>query len=123
MVTVKHNVVEFNFLRPKAHSVCVAGDFNGWRRDDLPMTKSRQGFWKAKIRLPQGTFRFRYLADGQWYTDFAAFGVEPGPYGPVGVVYVPESKHISHRTTHVWNRTSQVAHQVDEPELLATSEI
>jgi len=89
VVTVKRNVARFNFLRPQAHKVCVAGDFNGWSQDDLPMVRSRRGYWKATVRLPQGSFRFRYCADGQWYTDFAAFGIEPSPNGPVGIVYIP----------------------------------
>jgi 1,4-alpha-glucan branching enzyme len=94
MVTVTHCEAEFRFLRPGAHKVYLAGDFNGWRQDDLPMVRSRKGYWTAKVQLPHGSFRFRYFADGQWFTDFAAFGVEPGPYGPVGIVYVPESEPV-----------------------------
>lgn len=89
MVTVKGEAVEFRFFRPNAERVHVVGDFNGWRVDGLPMERSPQGYWQARLRLPAGTFRFRYYADGQWYTDFASFGIEPGPYGPVGIVYVP----------------------------------
>jgi 1,4-alpha-glucan branching enzyme len=90
MVRVMENVAEFRFYRPGAHRVHLAGDFNGWRADELPMARTPEGFWQARVRLPGGTFRFRYFADGQWYTDYAAFGVEPGPYGPVGVVFVPD---------------------------------
>jgi 1,4-alpha-glucan branching enzyme len=90
MVTVNHNEAEFRFFRPSARAVYLVGEFNGWNQDDMPMKKSAKGYWTSKLRLPCGSFRFRYWADGQWFTDFAAFGVEPGPYGPVGVVYVPE---------------------------------
>ena len=89
MVTVRKRFVEFRFLRPHARRVAVAGDFNGWRQDTIPMKPLPGGFWQAKVRLPPGSFRFRYCADGQWYTDYAAFGVEPGPYGPVSIVYIP----------------------------------
>jgi 1,4-alpha-glucan branching enzyme len=89
MVTVKSKFVEFEFFRPHAHEVHIVGDFNGWRNDQLPMHQTADGHWQARVRLPEGVFRFRYFADGQWYTDYAAFGVEPGPYGPVGIVYVP----------------------------------
>jgi 1,4-alpha-glucan branching enzyme len=88
MVTVKRNVAQFEFFRPQARQVHLVGDFNGWSAGVLPMAKDARGYWKARLRLPAGTFRFRYCADGQWYTDYAAFGVEPGPYGPVGVVVV-----------------------------------
>jgi 1,4-alpha-glucan branching enzyme len=89
MVTVKGSQVEFRFLRPSAHAVMVVGDFTGWREDQVPMYRTEGGYWRADISLPSGCFRFRYVADGQWYTDFAAFGIEPGPFGPVGIVYVP----------------------------------
>ena len=89
MVTVKDSRVEFQFFRPGARRVSVVGDFNGWQKDGLPMEAGPDGVWRTSIRLPAGCFRFRYYAEGQWYTDFAAFGVEPGPYGPVGIVYVP----------------------------------
>jgi 1,4-alpha-glucan branching enzyme len=89
MVTVKKRSVEFRFLRPGAARVSVAGEFNGWHPGETPMKREASGFWQTELRLPPGAFRFRYCADGQWYTDFAAFGVEPGPFGPVSIVYVP----------------------------------
>jgi len=99
MVTVKSKYVEFMFLRPSAHRVHLVGDFNGWQSDQLPMLRTSEGYWQARLRLPSGTFRFRYYADGQWFTDYASFGVEPGPYGPVGIVYVPSgSEHTREET-------------------------
>ena len=89
MVTVRRHLVEFKFFRPEARGVALVGDFNGWNRHELPMQRTGGGYWKARLSLPAGTFHFRYCADGQWFTDYAAFGVEPGPYGPVSVVYVP----------------------------------
>jgi 1,4-alpha-glucan branching enzyme len=99
MVTVKDAYVEFRFLRPSAHEVCVVGDFTGWRQDEVPMRRTAKGYWQAKVRLPQGCFRFRYVADGQWFTDFAAFGVEPGPFGPVGIIYVPSGPQTKNEET------------------------
>lgn len=90
MVTLKGEVVEFRFYRPEARQVHLAGDFNGWRGHDLPMSRTADGYWTAKVRLPAGEFKFRYLADGQWYCDYAAFGVEPGPYGMDSLVRVPQ---------------------------------
>ena len=92
MVTIRQHKAEFRFFRPGVSRVAVVGDFNGWRQDALPMTRLPDGYWTAELCLPPGEFRFRYLADGHWYTDFAAFGVEPGPYGPVGIVYIPQEQ-------------------------------
>ena len=88
MVKLKSNAVEFQFYRPEAQQVHLAGEFNDWQRD-LPMSRGDDGYWTAELPLPAGEFRFRYCADGQWYTDFAAFGVEPGRFGLDSVVRVP----------------------------------
>jgi len=89
MVTVNGDWAEFEFFRPHAQSVHVAGEFNDWRPGDLPMQRTSGGYWVAKVRLPAGDFRFRYCADGEWFTDFAAFGVEPGQFGLDSVVRIP----------------------------------
>ncbi len=78
----------FQFYRPGARQVTIAGDFNGWHHAACLMTPGRDGWWQCQIELPPGTHRFRYLADGEWFTDYAAFGVEPGPYGWNSVVLV-----------------------------------
>lgn len=81
--------VEFCFFRPGVSQVDLVGDFNQWRDGSTPMSPGRDGYWRVKLQLPQGKYRFRYRADGQWFTDYAAFGIEHGPYGPDSVVVVP----------------------------------
>ncbi|MCY2931976.1 MAG: isoamylase early set domain-containing protein [Planctomycetota bacterium] len=88
MVTIDGEWVSFSFYRPSAKAVHLAGDFNNWEEAALPM-RGRAGYWTAKMRLPAGEFRFRYLADGEWFTDYAAFGVEPGDFGLDSVLRVP----------------------------------
>jgi len=88
MVKVNEHWVEFSFFRPQARQVHLTGDFNNWRNNELPMLRTSEGYWVAKVRLPVGEFRFRYCADGEWFTDFAAFGVTPGRFGLDSVVRV-----------------------------------
>ena len=88
MITVNDNTAEFRFFRPHALAVFLVGDFNHWREDALPMSLKANGYWHARVRLQEGEFRFRYLADGQWFTDYGAFGVEEGPAGMNSVVRV-----------------------------------
>ena len=95
MVTVQGEWVEFSFFRPGARQVHLAGDFNGWNQGELPMARTAEGYWLVRMRLPSGEFKFRYCADGEWFTDYAAFGVEPGRFGPDSVVRVP------HRTLSI----------------------
>ena len=90
MVTVKDGWVEFSFFRPNAQQVFIAGDFNQWREGELTMALATDGYWSARMRLPAGEFKFRYCADGEWFTDFAAFGVEPGRFGLDSVVRIPQ---------------------------------
>jgi len=89
MVTIDGEWVSFSFYRPNAQAVHLAGDFNNWHENSLPMRPARGGYWTAKMHLPAGEFRFRYLADGEWFTDYAAFGVEPGAFGLDSVLRVP----------------------------------
>jgi len=81
--------VEFKFYRPGAHSVRIAGDFDNWT-GSVEMRNIGRGWWVFDARLPAGEYRFRYIADGQWYTDFAAFGVEMSKQGWNSVLIVPE---------------------------------
>jgi len=90
MVTLKDDLVEFRFFRPQATRVHLAGDFNEWRESELPMQPAGEGYWIARMKLPAGEFKFRYCADGEWFTDYAAFGVEPGRFGLDSVVRVPQ---------------------------------
>ena len=68
--------VEFCFLRPQAGGVFLCGDFNNWNRTALPMTRMDDGWWKYRLHLAPGCYQFKYLADKEWYLDYAAFGLE-----------------------------------------------
>ena len=73
--------IEFRFFRRGASDVSVVGSFNGWTVGAQPLADIGDGWWRAVLDLPRGIHQFRYVADGQWYTDFAAHGVEHGKYG------------------------------------------
>ena len=88
MVNVNGEWAEFRFYRPDAATVYLVGDFNDWRKGQLAMARRSDGHWVARIHLPAGEFKFRYYADGQWFTDYAAFGVAPGRFGMDSVVRV-----------------------------------
>ena len=77
MTSVKDNgEVEFRFFRSGAADVRLAGDFTQWQDAAIPMRNEGNGWWTARARLQPGEYRFRYVADGQWFTDFASHGVE-----------------------------------------------
>jgi 1,4-alpha-glucan branching enzyme len=89
MVTQRPDgTVQFEFFRPDAGHVSLAGEFNSWRTDGQRMKRGTDGWWRCDLRLMPGFYQFRYIADGQWYTDYAAFGVEPTPLGLNSVLKV-----------------------------------
>jgi 1,4-alpha-glucan branching enzyme len=84
----KDGSVTFRFFRPGAREVLLAGDFNRW--EQVPMRCEPHGWWSLDLPLPAGDYRFRYIADGQWYTDFASNGIEVTRLGWNSVLVVPE---------------------------------
>jgi len=78
---------QFRFYRPEAEQVSIAGEFNDWQPCFL-MNKQPDGWWHCQMSLGVGAYKFMYVADGQWYADYAAFGLEPGPFGWNSVVRI-----------------------------------
>ena len=66
----------------EAQSVAVLGDFNDWDADAGAMQQRKDGFWAKTIRLDPGTYRYRFLADGErWLNDPDADDYEPSGFG------------------------------------------
>jgi len=61
--------VQFEFHGPHADKVTLAGDFNGWDYNSLPMKKDKTGTWKISISLAPGRYEYRFLVDGTWQDD------------------------------------------------------
>jgi 1,4-alpha-glucan branching enzyme len=77
MTSVRPNgQIEFRFFRAGAKDVAVAGDFTDWSQNPIAMRHEGNGWFTARVALQPGEYRFRYLADGQWFTDYASHGVE-----------------------------------------------
>jgi len=93
MVQRKQGLWVFTLIRPHAHRVYLVGDFNGWSQT-IQMQRNPQGLWEATLALQPGVYRFRYYADGQWLTDYAAFGIERNDCDDYdSVLYVPDERH------------------------------
>ena len=106
MTSVTQNgQVEFRFFRPNVNSVSIVGDFNGWNQHDVIMNGDGQGWWTASLPFGAGEYRFRYLADGQWFSDYASYGLELTKAGFMSVLHVPEQKGSQHQ----YSNAKQVA--------------
>ena len=58
--------VDFSCHAPEAKAVFVAGTFNDWRADAMPLKRGSDGQWRATLQLPPGHHEFKFVVDGQW---------------------------------------------------------
>ncbi len=58
--------VKFTIHAPEAEGVFLAGEFNAWDKQSLPMKKSKGGIWKAEVKLTPGRYEYKFFADNAW---------------------------------------------------------
>jgi len=63
------NSIPFSFAAPHARQVWLAGDFNNWDCESLPMYKGSDGVWYLSVSLTPGRHEYRFIADGVWRDD------------------------------------------------------
>lgn len=73
--------VTFAYTADDAKEVQLVGEFNQWT--PIPMKKDKSGTFRTKVRLPkEGRFQYRYLVDGEiWTNDEAADAYVPNEHG------------------------------------------
>jgi chromosome partitioning protein len=71
---------------PDALEVQLAGDFNDWMPHTTPMRRLSDGDFEARLRLPQGRYRYRLVVDGRWSHDVHNPHVETNEYGELNSV-------------------------------------
>jgi 1,4-alpha-glucan branching enzyme len=88
ITTLPSGQVEFRFFRRDVSAVSIVGTFNRWESGATPMEQLEDGWWQATLALNDGLHQFRYVADGEWFTDFAAHGVEHSKWGMNSLINV-----------------------------------
>ena len=53
--------MELSFCSPEAMNVYVAGEFNGWDTQSLPMKRDEDGIWRSKIKLHPGRYEYNFF--------------------------------------------------------------
>ena len=80
------------FRNAEARDVRIAGDFNGWVPDkgvrSLTEREGDQQVWTKILKLPPGTYEYRYVVDGDWREDPANPHQAPGRVGERNSVLV-----------------------------------
>lgn len=65
----------FEIRAPHANKVFLAGSFNGWSANALPMKRAGSGAWSLSLELEPGRHEFKFIVDDAWCC-------EPGCDGP-----------------------------------------
>lgn len=87
--------VHFELAAPEARMVHLAGDFNGWRPDEIRMTRGAGGIWAVTVPIAVGVHSYQFVVNGStWVADPAAGATDDGfggrnsmvVVGPKGVV-------------------------------------
>ena len=82
-----HGHIEFSVLYPNANKVCIAGDFNNWEPENTQLAQiGETGRWNTSLDINGGTYKYRYVVDGQWQQDPYNNRVEQNPFGEMNSV-------------------------------------
>ena len=97
--------VTFVCRRREGRSVFLAGDFCGWRADELAMSPCSEGF-SLTLPLCEGFYEYKFVVDGEWVVD------QHNPHSSVNYgnsimfvhmdpsVYGPREQWVPHREFH-----------------------
>lgn len=87
--------VHFELAAPEARAVAVAGSFNGWRPEALPMRRGSDGTWSVTVPLALGEYHYQFVVDGErWVSDPTAHALEDDGFGGNNSVIVVGPKGV-----------------------------
>lgn len=80
---VKETKVTFYYLDSEAHSISVAGDFNGWNPYSDFLIKEGKNLWKLEKEIKSGgNYRYKFVINGtKWVEDKENENKEPDGFG------------------------------------------
>jgi 1,4-alpha-glucan branching enzyme len=62
--------VKFCVSAPHAKSVYLVGEFNDWIPTETPLKmEKKSGTWKSSLKLKPGKYQYKFVVDGEWWTD------------------------------------------------------
>lgn len=69
----------------EARRVFLVGDFNDWNPTARRMVRSKDGSFRARLRLDPGEHHFKFVVDDQWLPDFST-EQQANPFGTTNSV-------------------------------------
>jgi 1,4-alpha-glucan branching enzyme len=61
--------VKFSLDAPGANRVMLAGNFNNWKADTMPLSKAKKSTWEKELTLKPGKYEYKFVVDGKWIAD------------------------------------------------------
>jgi len=65
----KLSTVTLTIKAPGAKEVYLAGEFNNWKLDENSRMEQTNGSWTKRLKLDKGSYRYRFVVDGDWIED------------------------------------------------------
>jgi chromosome partitioning protein len=80
----KLKVRTFSFSAPEANNVYVVGDFNNWKADQYSrLDRMPDGKWEKRVALKPGSYKYKFIIDGEWHPDPLNPKTVPNNFGGV----------------------------------------
>ncbi|MFM8364195.1 MAG: alpha-amylase family glycosyl hydrolase [Verrucomicrobiota bacterium] len=83
--------------------VTVAGSFNSWNSDALPLAETSPGIFELYVPLPQGTQEYKFVVDGVWTLDLE--NPKKNADGTNSIVEGPDRSAADHPSVFVESST------------------
>lgn len=81
-VVPKQYVMRFTYNDPNARQVYVAGSFNNWQKEQVPLVdQSGRGSWVAVVPMKPGVYEYMFFVDGRWVADDHALRYKDDGFG------------------------------------------
>ena len=59
----------FTLTAADAKEVFLVGEFNNWNGEGFRMRRYKNGVFKKMAKLQPGRYEYRFVVDGEWWTD------------------------------------------------------
>ena len=74
---IKGNKIIFCYHHDTAKTVCLSGDFNDWRKDEIQFSKNSADVWQAEINLlPNGKYAYKFFVNNEFWTEDTSHGLK-----------------------------------------------
>ena len=85
----------------KPKRVNLFGSFNGWNRENLPMTDEGEGKYTVKVPLEPGRYEYKFYVDGKEIIDPANPDTVPNGLGGINSVITVKPRHSGSIYLHI----------------------